>query len=198
MCYVQSPDLRADTGTDLRKVSVPPACLVGNSSISNLFLWAKPRVHAYPVKMQITLESKIPNLQVLLQFNSSNTGNLINQASPSEADTSLGSSDMQSGEKPGNGGQAFQVLSVTTWEMWGEGQRQQQRIPARRQRLSNPDPFHCPEPAPHRTSILSLIRKSTTAPFLHSFHSFPKLLFEPSSLYYEFAALDICVHFLKV
>lgn len=44
--------------------------------------------------MQITPESKIPKLQVLLQFNSSNTSNLVNQASPGEAGTSLVSLDM--------------------------------------------------------------------------------------------------------
>lgn len=174
---------------NLRKISTSPTCLVGNSSINSLFPWAKPRVHACPVKVQITLESKIPNLQVLLQFNSSNISNLVNQASPDQAGTSLvsmtcgvGKSQEMGAKPPG--------LSVTTWETWGEGPQQHQRMPSQPSRTPNPDPFHQPEPALHGTSSTSLISKNTTV-----LPSFSKLLFDLSSLYYELAALgDLYLH----
>lgn len=66
-------------------------------------LWSKPRVHAYPVEMQMTLGSKIPNLQSLLQFNLSKISYLVNHSDPGEADRSLVSSAKQGGKGPGNG-----------------------------------------------------------------------------------------------
>lgn len=62
--------------------------------------------------MQMSLGSKIPNLQVLLQFYSLNTNNLVNQVGPGEADRSLVSSDMK--------GKTWELQAlralVTTWE----------------------------------------------------------------------------------
>lgn len=150
-------------GLTLEQESKKNICLpdlhIGNSSISSFFLWANPGVHEYPVKMQITPEGKVPNLQVLLQFNSSNASNLVNQASPGEAGMSL------PGETHGVGKSqkmepSLWGLNVTTWETWGEGPQQQQRRLMKGPKVSNPDPSHHPQPALHRTSITWLISKS--------------------------------------
>ena len=151
------------SGLTLEQKSEKNICLpdlpIGNSSISNLFLWANPGVHEHPVKMQITPESKIPKLQVLLQFNSSNTSNLVNQASPGEAGTSLVSLTHGVG-KSQEMEPSLWGLNMASWETWGEGPQQQQRMLIKRPKVPNPDPSHRAQPALHRTSITSLISKN--------------------------------------
>ena len=169
-------------GLTLEQKSKKNICLpdlhIGNSSISNLFLWANPGVHEYPVKMQITPEGKIPKLQVLLQFNSSITSTLVNQASPGEAGMSLVSLTHGVG-KSQKTEPSLWGLNVTAWEIWGEGPQQQQRRLVKGPKGPNPAPPHRPQPALHRTSV-----KATTI-----LHHFSKLLSALSSLYYEGAAL---------
>lgn len=55
---------------------------------------------------------------------------------------------------------------LTTWETRGEGQWRQQKTLTRGQRLPNPDPFHCPEPALHGTFTMSYsVKTQFLSPF---------------------------------